>query len=255
MCTVTLVRTGDLLRLACNRDELRHRPYAHPPFITRAGTQHVLTPQDPQGGGTWIAANSAGLVFALLNAQRNTPASSAALLTRGLVIPSLFDCESLDEAAARVGAMPLERFAPFRLVAADEQTVVEVTTRGGWCEVAVHAVLEPLLFTSSSLGDALVDGPRRALFEQIVGAPGDRAAQQDAFHAHRWRDRPAVSVHMSRPDACTVSTTVVEVTPGEVRMVYQPAHCDAGIPAGLVIDRQRLDDDAAPRTRGEYAVV
>jgi hypothetical protein len=255
MCTVTVLRTGDLLRVAFNRDESRQRPPAHPPFITRAGRHLVLTPLDPQGRGTWIAANSAGLVFALLNAHSKLPGRADATPSRGLVIPSVFDCVSLDDVVSRAAAIPRGRFAPFRLLATDDRTLVEVTTQAGWCDVEVHQLAEPLLFTSSSLGDVFVDGPRRMLFEQVLRASGDRVACQDAFHAHRWRDRPAVSVHMSRPDACTVSTTVVEVTPREVRMVYQPAHCDAGTPVGLIIDRQQVEDDAPARARREYAAV
>ena len=65
MCTVTLLPLGDHLRVMTNRDELHTRPSAHPPFITRAGAALALMPVDPQGGGTWIAGTSAGLVFAI----------------------------------------------------------------------------------------------------------------------------------------------------------------------------------------------
>jgi hypothetical protein len=253
MCTVTVLRSGDLLRVAFNRDESRQRPLAHPPFITRAGAQQVLMPQDPQGRGTWIAVNSAGLVFALLNVHTGQP-FRAVETSRGLIIPGLADCGSLDEAAWRIDGIPRDTFAPCRLLVADDDDLIDVTLDGPR-EVDIHRIQHPLLFTSSGLGDALVEGPRRVLFEQMLGTPWDLPAQQDAFHAHRWRDRPAVSVHMSRPEACTVSTTVVEVTAREVRMVYQPAHSRVGTPVGLVIDRQQVDIDAAPRARRQYAAV
>lgn len=262
MCTVTIVRAGDLLRVACNRDELRRRPAAFAPFITRAGGQQVLTPQDPQGRGTWIAANSAGIVFALLNVNSIPTARTRGLQSRGLIIPMVAECSSIDEIAWRVEDIGQDAFAPCRLIVVDHDIAVVVSIGTGQREIEVHTVAQPLLFTTSSLGDALVDGPRRLLFEQMIPATGfsagratDVAAQQDAFHAHRWRDRPAVSVHMSRPDACTVSTTVVEITAEEVRMVYQPSFCDAGTPVGLIISRQQGDHDAASRPRREYAAV
>jgi hypothetical protein len=264
MCTLTVLRSGALLRVAVNRDESRQRPAAHPPFITRAGGLQVLTPQDPLGRGTWVAANSAGLVFALLNvhSEAGQPFRAANDLStaddsrpsRGLIIPGLADCGSLDEAAWRLDGIPPDTFAPCRVIAAHEDELIDVALDGSR-EVNVHRIHQPLLFTSSSLGDALVEGPRQMLFEQMLGTPWDLPAQQDAFHAHRWRDRPAVSVHMSRPEACTVSTTVVEVTSREVRMIYQPAHSRVGTPVGLVIDLQQAGVDAAPRTRGQYAVV
>lgn len=255
MCTVTVVRDAAGLRVACNRDESRQRREAHPPHITRAGRLLVLTPQDPDGGGTWIAANSAGLVFALLNVH--TGERSPGGVSRGRVIPMLVEAESLDDAVCRMVALPVGSFAPFRLVVADDEDAVAVRVVNGIRDLRVLATETPLLFTSSSLGDALVDGPRRALFEQMVerAAPRERSARQDAFHAHRWRDRPAVSVHMSRPDACTVSTTIVETTPREVRMVYHQRYCDPGTPVGLIIDRREVHDDASRRTRGQHAAV
>jgi hypothetical protein len=255
MCTVTVLRNGDTLRVACNRDERRERPLAHPPFITLADGVQVLTPQDPQGRGTWIAASSSGLVFALLNAHSPGAPPAQAPRSRGLVIPALVHALSLEEVAFRVADLPAEQFAPFRLVVADLLHASEFVFEEGEWRAVMHRLAHPLLFTSSSLGDVIVEGPRRLLFEQMFAtrASWTPAAQQDAFHAHRWRDRPAVSVHMSRPDACTVSTTTVEVTARQVRMLYKPAHCAAGTPVGLVIDRR--DVTAAPRTCRQYARV
>jgi len=238
-----------MLRVACNRDERRERPQAHPPFITRAGGLRVLTPQDPQARGTWIAASSAGLVFVLLNANGG---AARPVRSRGLVIPAIAGAHTLEDAVTTMEEVRPDDFAPFRLLVIDRLDVAEFRASDGEWHAALHRITHPLLFTSSSLGDAIVDGPRRHLFEQMLAAPWDLAAQQDAYHAHRWRDRPAVSVHMSRPDACTVSTTVVEVTPRQVRMIYQPAHHCEGTPVGLVIDRH---DAAAHRTCRQYAAV
>jgi hypothetical protein len=233
MCTVTVVRSGDLLRVACNRDELRARPEAYAPFITIAGDLKALMPQDPQGRGTWIGANASGVVFALLNKQ----GAAREPISRGVVIPALLGSESPEDALTALRAMPLEGFAPFRLLVVAPRTLIECAVEEGHLHVASHRLLQPLLFTSSSLGDALADGPRRLLFEQMFRTTWDLPAQQDAYHRHRWRDRPAVSVHMSRHDACTASTTTVEVTPTQVRMTYEPAHWLPGIPVGLLIDR------------------
>jgi hypothetical protein len=252
MCTVTVVRVGDLLRVVSNRDEMRSRPPAHAPRIVRAGAQHALMPHDPQGGGTWIAVNSSGLVFVLLNLY-DEPASgrSASSPSRGLIIPSLVDCESLSEIAKRVDVLGEPGFAPCRLIVADDRAQLEIAIRRDSIRATGDRRDRALMFASSDLGDVVVDGPRRILFEQMM--TGDLVTQQDAFHAHRWRDRPAVSVHMSRPYACTVSTTTVEVTRRAVRMVYQPAHCDAGTAVGLVLDRE--PHVSAAWSRREYAAV
>jgi hypothetical protein len=262
MCTLTIVRAGGTLRVACNRDESRMRPPAHPPFISVSRGRQWLAPQDPLRGGTWIAANGAGLVFAILNAHHAAAARSPHDVStpdeqpsRGTIVPALIDCGSMSEVAWRLEEIDGEAFPPCRLLVCDGREIVEVALGVDRRTVRAQRLDRPLLFTSSSLGDALVEGPRRALFEQMLSGATDRFARQDAFHAHRWRDRPAVSVHMSRPDACTVSTTVVEATTREVRMYYQPAHGAAGIPAGLIIDREQVGDDAAHWTCREHAAV
>jgi hypothetical protein len=60
------------------------------------------------------------------------------------------------------------------------------------------------------------------LFERTVvqGGNGEFPDRQDRFHAHRWRDRLAVSVHMSRVDAWTVSRTIIEVGDAHITMAY-----------------------------------
>ena len=87
---------------------------------------------------------------------------------------------------------------------------------------------EPMLLTSSSLGDALVRGPRRRLFEQLVlAAPEKRRIEAQArFHQHQWTAHPAFSVRMERQDARTVSRTIVRVNDGDVRLLYSPAVLD-----------------------------
>jgi hypothetical protein len=251
MCTVTVIRVDDALRVACNRDERRSRPSAHPPFITRDGNVQVLAPLDPLGQGTWIAANSFGLVFALLNMNGG---GSGPARSRGAIILALAASTTIDEAVAGCADLALDEFPPFRLLVIAAASVAELTSTAAGCAVRMHAAARPLLFASSSLGDVLVDGPRRQLFEQMM-AQGETAARQDAFHAHRWRDRPDISVHMSRADACTVSTTVVEVTAREVRMTYRPAHGAAGPHVGLAIVRQDVPHAAAHRPGREHAAV
>ena len=256
MCTVSIVRMPGVVRVACNRDESRQRPHAHPPFITMTAGRHVLTPQDPRGGGTWIAANGAGLVFALLDTHDGAPVVRAFGPTRGSIIPCVAGSDALDEVIWRLADIPQATFAPCRLLVTDGDRLLTVAIGREPHHVEAHPVERTMLFTSSSLGDALVDGPRRMLFEQTVVGATDLEAGQDAYHAHRWRDRPAVSVHMSRPDACTVSTTIVEVTGREVRMTYKPAYCDdAGAPVGLIIDREHVHDDNPAWTCREHAAV
>ena len=76
------------------------------------------------------------------------------------------------------------------------------------------------MFTSSGLGDHLVESPRRELFNEML--QNRSPSMQDAFHRHQWADRPHLSVCMSRPDARTVSHTRIHVTPQRATMLYMP---------------------------------
>lgn len=223
MCTVTIVPTKHGIRMAANRDESPLRPAAMSPRVVTIGKRQALMPIDPQSGGTWIAATDAGLMFTLLNAypaphDRSAPPPR---LSRGGIIPVLCESATLEEAFERTQVLDAANYAGFRLVLADEKRCADVYCTAGACKRTPPRVIEsPLLFTSSGLGDGFVDPPRRALFEEWfpeADLPGER---QVAFHRHSWPDRRHVSVCMWRPEARTVSLTIVELDAKEVRMDY-----------------------------------
>ena len=255
MCTLTLLNQNDTpagsasgvagrsaFRLMMNRDELRDRPLARPPQVFRRGRHDATWPIDPPSGGTWIAVNDAGVVAALLNVSPDPMSHPARQLpqahhaSRGSLIPSLMDCDTAAGAASRFDELNWETYPPFRLVIVDGRHIAEAISDG---LTYSHAV-QPMdgasrMYASSSLGDALVDKPRRELFCSMFegvnvdgGDVGHGASDatagfaiQDAFHRHRWVGREALSVCMSRPDACTVSLTEVSVSStGSAAMRY-----------------------------------
>ncbi len=230
MCTLTLIQLppapGPGVRIACNRDESVHRPPALGPQIRIAGRHHFVMPVDPVSNGTWIGVSDAGLVAVLLNAypagaDEEALPSAADLTSRGTIIPGLLASEQFDEMLERAGRLDANRFAPFRLVLADQSEVAELH----WARPAPALksrtrLIDPVMFTSSGLGDARVDGPRRRLFDGWFHAAADWPAQQDAFHRHQWPDAPELSVCMNRADARTVSHTVVEIGPDDVTLRY-----------------------------------
>ncbi len=233
MCTLTLIPlttdAGSGVRVACNRDESRARPPALPPEVRLAEGRQIIMPIDPVSDGTWIGASDAGLVAALLNAYparfaaaalapgKNPPAS------RGTIIPVLLGSGSLDELIERATRIDASRFAPFRLVLADSREVAELAWGSPSVELISRDLLTgPRMFTSSGLGDELVDRPRRELFRTWFHEPINWPAEQNAFHRHRWPDAPGVSVCMSRDEARTVSYTVVEISSRAATLSYYP---------------------------------
>jgi hypothetical protein len=182
-------------------------------------------PIDPQSDGTWIGVTDAGLVFMLLNvypAPRD-PVAPLPRISRGTIIPRLIDADNLDEAFARLQDLHAADHAAFRLVLADRRRVADMYCTGGTCERhAPMALVGPILFTSSGIGDGLVDLPRRALFNQFFADAPDWPEWQDTYHRHFWPERRDLSVCMQRPEARTISYTVVEIDSNEVRMIYYP---------------------------------
>jgi hypothetical protein len=262
MCTVTVLPRSLLpsdpspdrllLRVACNRDELLTRAPALPPTLWAAGARRALMPIDPESGGTWIAANDAGLIFVLLNARRASVVSGflgrgstrreggsrtrgtlakVGDISRGTIIPTLISSATPSRALAQAQRLQAGRFSPFRLLIINRHEVVECWPDGDCVRHRRRSLQGAILRTSSGLGDAVVAGPRRALFQRAFSSLSDLRAAQDHFHQHQWPGREAISVNMSRRDARTVSQTVVEVRDGSVLMSYRAAewpHAVAG---------------------------
>lgn len=236
MCTLSAInlmtsegRPG--YRLVMNRDESRLRGRAQPPAWREVDGVRAIWPVDPDGGGTWIAVAETGLALALVNSfPEPMPDPPVGRISRGAIVPRLIASEGIEGVLTGLEELEIERFVPFRLVAIDlsegeagvepRMLVVDWDRR----ELAVETHLDgPICLVSSGLGDRAVS-PRLDLFEEMVIGGGLSAGEQDRFHAHRWADRPEISVMMERDEARTVSVTTVECRPDSdepVRMDYR----------------------------------
>ncbi len=246
MCTLTVIPLfdeGDAIagyRLVTNRDEARWRPVAEPPVLHAVGERAAIWPIDPLAEGTWVGVNDAGLLLSILNGNPHPPPrlpSRSELISRGRLIPRLLEEDAAEDAFARLERdFDLDAFAPFRLVAVDENGVHSAV----WDRERSLRPQRPsacACFVSSGLGDHLV-APRIELFNRFFkNQQAPTPAEQDAFHAHRWPERPELSVRMSRPDARTVSRTTVEVrrrsAAPAICMIYRDDHGETrcGLPA------------------------
>ncbi len=229
MCTVTLLpiehADGIGVRIGCSRDESVLRPSALPPISKSFGKRSALLPVDPQSNGTWIAANDAGLALVLLNRNR-TPANKTptANRSRGEIIPSLLHCESIVDATEEMRLLGTDDFGPFRLLIVSREAFAEIDSTQQVDSYAPCRFDRPRIFTSSGLGDEVVEGPRTELFRCYFfkrKSSNCMASLQDRFHLHRWTGREHLSVCMSRKDARTVSYTVVQMLGQAVSMTYR----------------------------------
>lgn len=208
------------------------------------GMPYVM-PIDPSSNGTWVAVNAAGLGLTLLNYNPTDPPTDRDT-SRGGVIPMLAGCDRLDEAIVACAQVPREQMMPFRLVMCDGKRVAAWRSTEPSTAIQVEPLgSQPQFFTSSGLGDHLVEGPRRSVFREwfgdIMGADGQKLSErQDALHRHRWPDRPELSICMSRADARTVSYTVVEAGQQTVAMTYHPDRPDVDTADSVVTLNRRI---------------
>jgi hypothetical protein len=244
MCTVSVILPGSLLtplpdsprcRIVFNRDERRDRPRAEAPTVSRGTRTRSAMPVDLAGPGTWIAVNDAGLVFALLNAEERNgrqaeSVKAADLMSRGLIIPQFVDAISMDDVRQRARQLAWRRHRGFRLfVFGATSKFLEVRPLSDGLAILDRTIQTTFMATSSSQEPAEAARLRRNLFQGLVPRPDPEL--QDIFHAHRWRSCPEYSVLMSRPDACTVSRTVVECFADHASLRYQPVTADGRLPA------------------------
>jgi hypothetical protein len=225
VCTLTVVPLpSGAVQIAFNRDESRTRAAGVPPLVRQFGIRAAVLPTDPLSGGTWLAVNDTGLALALLNVS--PPERLRALRparSRGEVIPALLECTSPSESLTACERLNYRDFAPFRLVLVGHGVVADVRWDGRESMVMSRLVgNSPQMFTSSGLGDHLVEGVRRELFAEMFAAgPETWEAAQHAFHRHRWPGREHLSVNMSRADAHTVSHAVIDICAVEAVFTYR----------------------------------
>src|SRR5262249_32001241 len=115
--------------------------------------------------------------------------------------------------------LDVERFDPFELIVVTPSSAVGFAGGGA---LRRYATNRPLLFTSSSLGDELVEPPRRALFESMVTRANNPLEGQLRFQRHQWPLARHISVLMERPGAATVSRTTIDLTARGMRVHYEP---------------------------------
>lgn len=224
MCTVTWLRGVGRLELFTNRDEQRSRPPAEAPSErTSASGVRFLSPLDPAGGGTWVAASEHGLVLCLVNHYQARDPRGATLRSRGLIVTDLIDARAPEEVLERGASLPFDALRGFRLLAlAPDRQPALLAWDGERVETARGDAI-PLPLISSSVRLPEVERSRGALFARMAERRGAvDAALLDAFHRSEDPEPGPLSVSMTRDDASTVSHTRVVVESDEIAMHYAP---------------------------------
>jgi hypothetical protein len=220
MCTLSWWRTEHSFGVFFNRDESVGRSEAEPPASREQDGLDYLSPRDPDGGGTWIFANRAGLIGCLLN---NYQASFKAAhpISRGLLLRSLAGRRTVAAAAAAVENADHLSYSGFHLFLIDAETMLLCSWDGrDLVRQSGAEIVRPL--TSSGFRPAEVAGYREEKFRLEV-------LPEDEFYLDRLQDFhsaydprfPAHSPLMVRSEARTVSQSKVFVEPQLISFSYR----------------------------------
>ena len=221
MCTLSIIEyPAGGYRVVQNRDEQRSRGAAYPPaWRTLESNQtkgiRVLHPTDSDAGGTWICVNDAGTTTGVLNYRKKDIVNEDASQSRGEIPLLMIKNPDLVSMLQMLQSMDLSVYSCFTayaiqivhgqisvLVVEWDATELRIVRRP-------EDIFTPIAIASSGLGDELVQ-VRVHLFSEMV-TQDPTPEHQDAYHHHRWDDRPEYSVMMSRKNARTVSIVTIDV--------------------------------------------
>jgi hypothetical protein len=232
MCTVTFMARKAGFVLGMNRDEKLSRSEAHAPKVFCEGGRRTLYPFE-NGGGTWVAVNDARTAFALINWYSVEAPEPGDVVSRGEVVRAVSRAAAHRDVRAILGAFPLKRTRPFRLLGFfdQERRVVEWRWDTESLRERLHAWL-PNIWISSGFDEHGAQALRgktfaRALRQRSVGS----VEWLRRLHRSHGPKCGPYSVCMHREDAATVSYTEISVNGEDVSMRYWgAAPCQRSLP-------------------------
>ncbi len=254
MCTLSWIRRSGGYELAFNRDERLERVAAEPPRVWGERGATFIAPRDPEGGGTWIATNEAGVTCCLLNNYEAAASLSKPerVISRGQLVVRLAGCDDARQVRCVLGEVELRRFSPFIVVVFELERLPCAFVWDGR-ELQERLALRAPISTSGVRHEQVLSKRRRA-FEALQLKLGRPLRTHDLLEFHRTRTRRAgaTSVAMRRPGFGSVSLTHVKVSRETAVMRYwagDPAKTRDDSPAEvtLAVTTAGSDDVGAGR--------
>ena len=220
MCTLSWWHKPGCYGVFFNRDESVRRSAARPPAIWEEGGTTYLCPLDPDGGGTWIFANRAGIIGCLLN-NYEVPHKADNPVSRGLLLKSLARYETIAATAEALEEVELTSYSGFHLFLFSGGAPLLYNWDGDrLSRQSGSQVSCPL--TSSGYRYEEVAAYRRQQFRlQVDPESADCIKNIEYFHNYHDERWPAHSPLMVRADARTVSQSRVSVEPKQICFSYR----------------------------------
>lgn len=223
MCTLIInINEG----IGFNRDESYKRKSSQFPQEFIRGEIRAIFPIDGDFGGTWIAANSRGRIYALMNYyEKRSPAINTT--SRGLLVREMA-LGNLTEPSEYANYQPFKLYvfarggSPQKFIW-DGESIIKEVLQGEW-----------LIAGSSALMGEAADKTRKGLFEKQFLDNKDwlnKSFREKAemFLKSHDPEKGALSPCMHRQDAHTVSMTVISFIGKGVDLHYKAGNpCENG---------------------------
>ncbi len=221
MCTLSWIPGLDGYVLVFSRDERRTRPEALPPSVRVIDGVAFLAPTDPEGGGTWVSVNSAGVTVALANRYHDAlPAEPARRESRGRLVLGLASALGVEEVEDRMNMAPFDRYDGFSLMALEPGMPARLFGWDGRTLTASSRAEAGLLVASSAQSEPAAIAARTDALATLARTDGWTRRTLLQAHAGHVPSAGALSICMHRSDASTVSLTHIEVDTARVAMAY-----------------------------------
>src|SRR5262245_27353408 len=227
MCTISWLHTANGYHLLCNRDERHTRDPSLAPEIQDSPCMRFIAPIDVETGGSWVAANEAGLCFSLVNrylCSRCRTENKTKPPSRGILLTALADSHSLEDTQRRFERLDLEPYLPFTMGVLAPGASAMLLHWTGRHSLIEHNGDPAMPLVSSSFDPRGIEVYRRRLFERLAAERGgvDLKMLMD-FHTSHLPEASAYSPCMHRENSTTVSFSRVTVRDDLIEFVYFPA--------------------------------
>ena len=253
MCTLSWFFGEKNTHVFFNRDEQKTRAIAKPPQVVSVNQIARLMPIDPVGGGSWLAVNEFGWVFALLNFyQGDLPKGK--LISRGDIIRGVSELNCFSRIVEFFDDLTLIKYAPFSLVCfapnrtpdnqmpphqhVNAQTATMLRWTGN--ELQIVAQQSPLFSSAVMFDDVVLSRTQQA--KRYIGAlncESERINKHIALHCSHEPEASAQSICMHREDAHTVSFSHIEVACDSVLFNYTDGSpCTVNVPTKHALSRK-----------------
>ncbi|MDQ8203271.1 NRDE family protein [Pelagicoccus sp. SDUM812003] len=251
MCTASWSVSATEATLCFNRDERKIRPEAEALAAHESENGKLLFARDPQGGGTWLCANEAGLCSFLLN---NYGATAKLALqrkrfsggrSRGDLTIGCCQQASLPGAERWLRSLDLDSYKPFLLGLMSLGNSVVLSWDG--CRI-VRLASDIRFLTTSSFQTEEVEAYRKNRYIEICGDDASLCSlrRRISYHFDTAHPSSAYNPLMRREESETQCVTMVSIrkTSTLMRLQTRPFEVD-GFEGGQEMELER----AAPELR------